>query len=372
MAAPGSILSTELTGVVPMDRGAEPAAPGPSPVAGRGESPWMISPLVDLALFVGVTILTVIPWIVSDVLRYPGWYVMIGVAFVNGPHLISTWTRVYLARGERFKRPLHYWVIPAAVAAFGIVNELRGGSGLAWVRTTIFYWASWHFVAQSWGILRIYQRKHRVVGTLDAKLERVLLFGPAFFCMLRRLHTGPWTLFQVEVFHVVPPASIVNAFGALLVLVALFYVARRLVGARRRPWFEAVRPTYLFFNFVGFAMPFLVIQDGTSAFAAAALWHAAQYMAIVWLYNRRRYAGGVDPAARAVSWASQPGRAPAYIALLAAGAAGVYSLAFLIASVAKIPFQDLALVFWTGLTLAHYYVDGVIWKTRRYNLKPLG
>jgi len=47
-------------------------------------------------------------------------------------------------------------------------------------------------------------------------------------------------------------------------------------------------------------------------------------------------------------------------------------VAFLIASVAKIPFQSLALVFWTGLTLAHYYVDGVIWKTRRYNLKPLG
>jgi len=236
----------------------------------------------------------------------------------------------------------------------------------------IFYWASWHFVAQSWGILRIYQRKHRVVGTLDAKLERALLFGPAFFCMLRRLHTGLWTLFEVEVFHVVPPAWIVNVFGALLVLVALLYGARRLVASGQRPWSETVRPVYLVFNFVGFAMPFLVIQDGTSAFAAAALWHAAQYMAIVWLYNRRRYAGGIDPGARVVSWASQPGRAPAYVAILAAGAAGVYSVAFLIASVAKIPFQSLALVFWTGLTLAHYYVDGVIWKTRRYNLKPLG
>lgn len=332
----------------------------------------MISPGYDLALFVGVTILTIIPWIVSDVLGYPGWYVMVGVAFVNGPHLISTWTRIYLTPGERFKRPVQYWLIPAAVVAFAIVNELRGGTGTAWVRTTIFYWASWHFVAQSWGILRIYQRKHRVVGTLDAKLERILLFGPAFFCMLRRLHTGPWTLFNVEVFHVVPPAAAVNAFGAALAVLALVYGARRLLYARHRPAYEAVRPVYLFFNFLGFAMPFLVIQNGTSAFAAAALWHAAQYMAIVWLYNRRRYAGGIDPGARMVSWVSQPGRAPAYIGLLAACAAGVYSLAFVIASIAKLPFEDLAMVFWTGLTLAHYYVDGVIWKTRRYNLKPLG
>ena len=59
-------------------------------------------------------------------------------------------------------------------------------------------------------------------------------------------------------------------------------------GGKQRPAHEWVRPAYLAFNFLGFAMPFLVIRDGNSAFGAAALWHAVQYIAIVWLYNDRR------------------------------------------------------------------------------------
>ena len=124
------------------------------------ERPWMIAPGIDALLFVGVTLLTIIPWIVSDVLHYPGWYVILGVAVANGPHLISTWTRVYLLPAERWKRPVRYWVIPGVAMAFAITADATGGTCLRLVRSTIFYWASWHFVAQSWGVMRIYQRKH--------------------------------------------------------------------------------------------------------------------------------------------------------------------------------------------------------------------
>jgi hypothetical protein len=353
--------------------GAAPAAStgGSVPAPAGDQQPWILSPGYDLLLFVGVTLLTIIPWVVSDVLHYPGWYVLVGVAFVNGPHLISTWTRVYLPKGERFRRPVHYWVLPGAAAAFAIVNELRGGEGSVWVRSVIFYWATWHFAAQSWGVLRIYQRKHGVVGTLEAKLERALIFLPAAYCMLRRLYTGPWELFSVRVIHFRPTPLVVNAFGAVVLAVVGLYLVCVARGIRTRTWprHAYLRPVYLAFNFMGFAMPFLVIRDGTSAFAAAALWHAVQYVAIVWLYNRRRYAKGLDPQARLVSWVSQPGRTLAYIGLIAACAAGVYTVAFAVSVAARLAFESLAMVFWTGLTLAHYYVDGVIWKTRRYDLR---
>src|SRR3954471_7591925 len=81
---------------------------------------WMVSPAIDLFLFVGVTMATLGPWIASDLLHVPGYYVLVAVAFANGPHLISTWTRVYLPRRERFRRPIHYWVIPGAAAIFAI------------------------------------------------------------------------------------------------------------------------------------------------------------------------------------------------------------------------------------------------------------
>ena len=118
-------------------------------------------------------------------------------------------------------------------------------------------------------------------------------------------------------------------------------------------------------------MPFLVIRDGTAAFAAAALWHAVQYIAIVWLYNRRRWrrrgAGGarrvLGVAARAFARLHGSHRRLARPACTASRS--VSSL------IANLPFERWALTFWTGLTLGHYYLDGVIWKSRRYNLRVL-
>jgi hypothetical protein len=324
-------------------------------------SAWMVSPAIDLVLFVGVTLTTIGPWLASDLFHVPGWYVLVAVAFANGPHLISTWTRVYLPRRERFRRPLHYWLIPGALAAFAIVCNIGAGLGPTVTRTMIFYWASWHFVAQSWGILKIYQRKHGAVGSVEGHLEKALIFLPALWCVLHRLYTGPWELFGVEIWHVRPRAWMVNGLGAAVVTLALVYLPR--IG-RVHP----IRVAYLAFNALGFVMPYLVIKDGTSAFAAAALWHAVQYIAIVWLYNRRRYAGRIDADARVISWVSQPGRSAAYVALIAVCAAGVYTVAFVASRFARVRFDELAMTLWTALTLGHYYLDGVIWKFKQYDL----
>jgi hypothetical protein len=330
------------------------------------ENGWIVSPAVDLLLFVGVTLTTLGPWIASDWFHVPGWYVLIGVALFNGGHLISTWTRVYLPRSERFRRPIHYWLIPGLLASFAIASNAIQALGPAVVRTVIFYWASWHFVAQSWGIHKIYQRKHGAVGTTAATLEKVLIFLPALWCVMHRLYTGPWELFGSYIFHPTLRAWMVNGVGALTVGFAVVYLAR----SARQP-VPLIRPLYLGFNALGFVMPYLVIKDGTSAFAAAALWHAIQYVAIVWLYNRRRWADGIDADARLISWASQPGHELAYLGVLALCAAGVYFSAFLVAHFSKTNFQLFAMTLWTALTLGHYWVDGVIWKFKKYDLKPL-
>ena len=347
------------------------AAPSAAPPVAPATQPWIVGPWLDWPLFVGVTLLTIIPWLASDKLGVPGNLVLVGVALANGPHLISTWTRVYLSRAERFRHPVRYWVIPGLVAAYAVSCDLHGGEWLRALRSTIFYWANWHFMAQSWGVLRLYQRKHGAADGALAKLEKALIFLPAIYCALHRIYTGPRTLFGVVIYYVRPPAELVNGLGALIVVLAIAYVGLWLRRLRAHAAHEYVRPAYLACNFLGFAMPFLVIRDGTSAFAAAALWHAVQYMAIVWLYNRRRFAGGVDPGARLISWVSQPGRSVAYVGLLAACAAGVYSTAFVVSRLADLDFKELALTFWAALTLGHYYLDGVIWKSRRYDLRTL-
>lgn len=296
----------------------------------------------------------------------PGYQVLVAVALFNGPHLISTWTRVYLPRRERFRRPLQYWVIPGALGAFAIGCMVAGDLGPVYLRTVIFYWASWHFVAQAYGILRIYQRKHGVIGSVEARVEKALLFMVCGFCVLRRLYTGPWELFGVHIIHPQLRAWQVNAVGGLTLAVALAYVTLLV----RRPQ-RFVRPLLIAFTAFGFAMPFIVIKNGTSAFAAAALWHAVQYIAIVWQYNRARYLGRRDPDALLISWVSQPGRNAAYVAVIAACAAGVYTVALVFMRVLGWSLAETSLSLWTALTLGHYYLDGVIWKFKQYDLSIL-
>ena len=143
-------------------------------MAVSADRPWLVSPTVDAMVFVGVTLTTLGPWIATDLLGVRGFYVLAVVALANGPHLISTWTRVYLPRGERWRRPLHYWAVPSVAAAFAVGCVLAGGSGPALMRTVVFYWASWHFASQSYGVLRLYQRKHGALDTRAAQLEKAL------------------------------------------------------------------------------------------------------------------------------------------------------------------------------------------------------
>jgi hypothetical protein len=332
-------------------------------------SRWIVSPRFDLAVFILSAAVTAIPWIAVDHLHVHPFYILAAVAVsANGPHLVSTWTRVYLDGSERWRRPIAYFVVPGLLAAFVLTVILVDGASTSWLRTILFYWAAWHFMAQCWGLLRIYQRKHGVAETRGALVEKALLFGGCSWCVLHRLFTGPWTLFGGWVFHPSPPAWLVNGTGAAVATLAIFDLGRRIVEWRRGSRVDLQRPAFILSSVGAFAVPFLVIRDGTAAFAAAAAWHAIQYLGIVWFYNRNRYREGLDSRAKMVSFVSQPRRAPLYFALLLALAGAAY-LALLGAARATVgtswDFGAWSLFVWTSLTFGHYWLDGVIWKLRK-------
>jgi hypothetical protein len=330
---------------------------------------WIVSPRFDLAVFSLSAAVTLVPWLLVDRLRLPAWYILVGVAIAsNGPHLVSTWTRVYFDGSERGRRPLAYFAMPVLITAIVLSFLVIDGPDTPWLRTVLFYWASWHFAAQCWGLLRIYQRKHGVVDQPAARLEKAILFGGTGFCVLHRLFTGPWSLFGAPIWHPRPPAWLVNGVGAAVVTLVIAYLAGRVIDWRRGVRPDLRRPLLIASTIAAFAVPFLLIRDGTAAFAAAACWHGIQYIGIVWFYNSNRYAGGVEPAARLVSFVSQPGRGALYFATLLGVAALVYgTLVGLSRATAGWfwSFNTWSLFVWTSLTFSHYWLDGVIWKLRR-------
>jgi hypothetical protein len=330
----------------------------------------IITPWKDFWFFFASTAVVWLAWFASSVLHIDGYTVLAVVAVVsNGPHLVSTWTRVYFDSREWRDRPWSTVWAPLAIMVGVYVLMQHVDIGFRLANSVILYWATWHFVAQNWGILRIYQRKSgEPVGGWAMKLERPLLLLTVLFCFEHRMYTGPRVLFGVEIYYLLPPYWLVMAMLVPLVVMFVALVVQRL-REREAPWARAawVRVAFIACSFMGFFVPFqLITSDDTSAFAAAAAWHGFQYLGMVRYYHRNTWRNGVEPRAKLISWLGQPGwqRAALYMALLWGLAGAVYGVIFVLSLVA-LDFNRWAGIIWVGLTLSHYWIDGVIWKLRR-------
>jgi hypothetical protein len=332
----------------------------------------IISPVQDFLFFFLSAAVVLVVWFASSVLHVDGFTILAAVAVTsNGPHLVSTWTRVYFDPREWKARPVSLVLVPSlvTVAVFTITVKLEP-FGQRLLNSVILYWATWHFVAQNWGILRIYQRKSgEPLTSFAMRLERPLLLLIVLFSLAHRIATGPRILFGVEVLY--PPLSREWALTLLVpigVLTGLLLASR--IRERNAPWAKAawVRLAFIGCSFLGFFVPFqLITSDDTSGFAAAASWHGFQYLGMVRHYHRNTWRAGVDPQARVISWLSQPGwaRASLYFAMLLALAGAVYGVVFALSLVTPWNFYTWAGIVWVSLTLSHYWMDGVIWKLRR-------
>ncbi|PZR07847.1 MAG: hypothetical protein DI536_26140 [Archangium gephyra] len=343
------------------------AAPAPSLA--------IISPVKDFLFFYLSATVVLLAWFASSVLHVRGDIILATVAVAsNGPHLVSTWTRVYFDPHEWQSRKLTTVVIPIVIFVFVLLlNWKLAEYGPRILNSAILYWATWHFVAQNWGILRIYQRKSgESLEATALKLEKPLLLVSVLFCVLHRLYTGPRTLFGVEVYYAkVPYAAILALLAPIAVLLGFILVTR--IRERNQPWAKGawLRLAFIGCSFMGFFVPFILItEDSTSAFAAAACWHGFQYLGMMRHYNRNTWKGGVNERAKIISWLSQPGwsRGFLYWAMLMALAGAVYVVVFALSLVTSWSFFTWAGVIWVSLTLSHYWVDGVIWKLRKPEL----
>ncbi len=264
-------------------------------------SPFIVSPGFDALFFFGSVASVAFAWLAAERFHVDGFYVLAAVAVIsNGPHLASTWTRVYFDRREWVRRPMAIFAVPAFITALVVGITLWSTQGGRLLNSVLLYWATWHFVSQNWGLLRLYQRHSgEPESSLPLRLERPLLYASVFWCLLHRIKTGPRNLLGWDVIAPDPPWALVNAVLAVVLGLATVYLALRIRQGFDNGWLRAL---FLLTSFLGFAVPFLLIHgDGTTAFAAAACWHGLQYLGIVRFYNRNAWRYGVSPHARIVS-----------------------------------------------------------------------
>lgn len=268
----------------------------------RAPSPWIISPAWDLAYIVA-TPLAIVPlllWLERAVFT-PMQILLFVTSFATLAHHLPGFMRAYGDR-ELFARfRWRFLLVPplafATAVAFLPPPSLIARFGLPWVsfdglELALLLWGTWHGLMQTFGFMRIYDLKRGAGDAWTARLDFwlcAMLFVAGFVFSDARVF-GLMNVAWRSGVPIVGPQWLTAAryaVGAATCIVFLAYLADVVRQTRRErgiSWIKialAISTGGLYW-FSGRVSTNLVI--GIAMFE---VFHAVQYYAIVWIYNRR-------------------------------------------------------------------------------------
>lgn len=323
---------------------------------------WLRGPGFDLGFVVGVAALAIGSG--ALVVRYPQLFMPVVLAdlwLLGYHHVIATYTRLVFDRASLKQHGFLVFGLPAIVLT-GVIL-MMAGLGLWSIVTLYFYWQWFHYARQSWGVSRAYAGKaeHRVED--DPRVAQVVFYLVPLWGVLHRSAQAPAEFLGLPIRFAPVPEFLATAVGVAALTGIGWFVATR-IQAWREGRLAAAHTLYMASHFAIFYVGYVLIEDISMGWLVANIWHNAQYIGFVWLYNSRKYQRGVDPAAPFLSTISQPRHVVVYIGVCLAISTTVY---LAIDSVA--PLIVAPIVVYQAINFHHYIVDSVIWKLRKPALR---
>ena len=337
----------------------------------RFQGGWLLSPGYDLTLIFGVFALAICSGAV--VLMRPDWFLYVFLAdlwFLGYHHVISTFTKLAGTKEDRRENRFLIFYLPfivlGATAAVGVTV------GIWAIITIYFFWQWYHYVRQSYGIAVFYVRKQeKPAPNLQEEkwLNNLVIWSVPVWGILHRCAQG-WDKFLfIEISLPPVPVWAVQVAGTIALAGILAWVATRFIA-----WSQnrlSLAHTFFVASHVGaFYVGYVAINDINIGWLTANIWHNAQYVLFVWLYNTNRFK---NPSAETqgtwMAWLSQRNwkRVLAYFAFCLAATTIFYG-AIKFGFKSFVTNQEVLLMLYVlafqTLNFHHYVVDSLIWKAR--------
>ncbi len=331
---------------------------------------WLKDPLYDLCFIFGIALLGSVMSGVTVI--WPALFLTMLTAHTwlfGYDHLVATYTNLLGTPQDR----LHNWrlIVLLPPLVFGCLYGIGRRYGLTGMYTMYFFGQFFHTVRQSWGIAQQYRHRAGGIPSDPMWLSEVTLWSVPLWGFLHRCTQQPEEFLYQQLWLPTVPVEVTVCGCLLSVGLWLYFGYTRLVAYRRGQL--AIGHTLYMLSHLGIYLGgYILIEDISSGWLLVNVWHNVQYLMFVWLFNRRRFAGGIDPSSRSLSWLSQPGfrraalyyltclfiATPAYYLVLRLGERidGFYAQTVIPSAVL------LSLSF----TVHHYIVDGFIWKRRKH------
>lgn len=332
----------------------------------RAKIGWLRGQSFDLFFIAGITALalgagaTAVAW----PFLFPA-LVFADLWFLGYHHVVATYTRLCFDRESFREHAFLILVLPVLVIL--AVLALVGVIGFWTLATVYLYWQWYHYTRQSWGIGQVYRRKSGGLTDENPTLAKLTFWAVPVWGILNRSWQDPGMFLGLQL-RVIPVPEIAVQLAGLAAagLLAWWVVTRFALWREGR--LPVAHTLYMVSHFAVFYVGYVVINDISVGWLVANVWHNAQYIAFVWLFNNNRFKQGVEPKARFLSSLSQTSNAWKYLAVCFGISTTVYLA--LAGTIQTLPYLVVA---YQIINFHHYIVDSRIWKVRRPKLqKTLG
>jgi hypothetical protein len=278
-------------------------------------------------------------------------------------HVVATYTR--LAFGKDAFRRNRFLAFDLLLLMTAATMGLAFTAG-AWVVATTFLYLQWfHYMRQGYGLSRMYFRatpEGQVTGSRDITTDLVVYLVPIYAIAARSATMGS-TFLEFPVKVLVLPSEAITALGFAATVAGVMWAVRSAV-AFTRGTLDPLYTGFVLSHIAIFLVAYIAIEDVNTGWLAINVWHNFQYVLVVWMMNAKKYAGGIDPAARFLSRISQPGRVATYFLSCIAISTIIYlSLGSAVSAMGG--GVALTVGIYMGINFHHYIVDALIWKRRR-------
>ncbi|WP_415642190.1 hypothetical protein [Sphingomonas antarctica] len=315
---------------------------------------WIKSPAFDFFLLIAAPLVTV-PIMAGVYFKIPLLAIVAALTLAFS-HYWSTLAFYFWedSRAYHRQRWVAFYAGPVVLAAVYLALVAIGVP--YFVQFMLFFWNTWHVARQNCGILSLYRTRAGVRDPSQKSAANDAIIAISLFLCLWNIGTHH----QVSALFGLISPGFVHAVTWAAGIAAGLTVLRLIVALVRRR--EAVGLPEALFLITGlvFFYPYFLMRDSNYATLIMLLPHYVQYLALVWLLHRRKFAGAAGGAPQLLA-----GMSAKLVILVPILIVVGYSFSFL---------RDVAsatdtMTWWNALYLLiafeHFYLDGLIWSFRR-------
>jgi len=345
----------------------QPAHPPAGAASAIPNSQWILNRLPDLVLFV-LTPIIIVPaiWLLTssglDSLSVDVVSTLVAAFGAMGHHFPGM-IRAYCDR-ELFQRFRGRFIFAPLVLLVSCIYFSQ--QHLNAMVLVLAVWGYWHGMMQVYGFARIYDAKAGSTAAITAYWDWLLcLFGFGLAVLyshgqlanvLSSWYASGGPLFEPE------QIVLIRRIGVVATVVVLVGFGSNYIVQMRRGYRQSHVKLLILASGIGFWWYCMVgIENLVLGITMFEVFHDVQYLAIVWLFNRRRVEGN----SRVGNVLRFLFRGSVWMILLYLGlifAYGTIKLASVLADHETIKSTLLGIV-WAS-TILHFYFDGFIWKVR--------